>query len=1078
MARPQKRIGLILASIHTGSSLSVWPSFVRAAAREGANLFIFPGGRLNARADSANLRNPVYSLVNRENLDGLISWASTIHYTEAEEEFEEFHRRFEPLPFVTLSYKIPGHPCVEFDSYNGMKALVNHCILSHGARRIAFLRGPVFHRSAEARYGGYLDALKEAGLPAAPSLVSEPVNWDGGEEAAAQLLEGRGLVPGRDFDTLIGASDLMVFGAVNYFTQRGYHLPRDYHAGGFNNSGEGKLLERSLSTVHMPYAELGAESFRILLNLLGQKLKKTGDVLLRAEPIIRESCGCTPFGPPELSPGRAPPRDSPGRDFAGREEAAFLELAAKYLKLGPGSLEAQALPLGRAFFSGGEGRFFPLFEKALARYFDSGREAENLLALAEAVFSSGLIPEERRRAAEPLVYRTIFKVQERRAIHDRYEKEKWNTALNSLKCELLGTRDRNSLIRSLARHLPVIGITTAALMLWEDEESSLCVGSFSPRGLSPLREQRFPARLLVPPAIREEYAGGIFMVQPLFIENQSLGYFIHNVSTGDGLVFEELRSAVSYALKGIFLLEELVRARKVAEQAERAKTEFLKALETELYDPLLGMMDKLEGLEKRLVPEAGAADAAARVLGELKALVASRETEAASLIDLTLARVDELYLRKHLFDPDELLPGIGAFPLLSGDTGRLAQCFSLIREEYGGAVSARAGRGGLSLRFEAGEKPGGGGKRRLFFAERVILIHGGEFRAGEGGCEVLLPWTTLSGRDPAKRRPSREDHVLVLSDPELIPKGFFDLEPVYDIEKAAALPGKTAFILWNADAAPAEDFVKISALRQRPEFTAVPFLCYGKGLSGKTLADAIDQAIRSPRKRTVLFIGEGEWVSRPPPPFGPFWEGIGEEIRIQSLGFFNETVAEISPSLIVVNSLSTEAAAVIRRHPLTVTVPIIMLSGRIDSPAGVLALGQYSRLILCHRPVAFSPEFAGRVRAVMAGEEILPPHTGALVKKTLLYFDRHAESPISRWKLAEAVNVSEDYLTRVFHRELGLSLWDYLNRYRVFLAAELLVRTNETIQEIAFKTGFQDQAYFCRVFKKIYGSPPGHLRKH
>ena len=225
MPHSQRRLGLILASIHAGSSLKVWPCFARLAARENASLFIFPGGRLNARPDSENLRNPVYSLVNPENLDGFISWSSTIRYTEPAEEFEDFHRRFDPLPFVTMAYKIPGHPCVAFDAYNGMKALVSHFIQAHGARKIAFLRGPDFHQSAVDRYQGYCDALQEAGLEAGLPLVTDPFNWDNGEAAAAQLFEGRALRPGRDFDTLIGASDLMVFQGVNYLSAQGFHMP-------------------------------------------------------------------------------------------------------------------------------------------------------------------------------------------------------------------------------------------------------------------------------------------------------------------------------------------------------------------------------------------------------------------------------------------------------------------------------------------------------------------------------------------------------------------------------------------------------------------------------------------------------------------------------------------------------------------------------------------------------------------------------------------------------------------------------------------------------------------------------------
>ncbi|MDE6736746.1 MAG: AraC family transcriptional regulator, partial [Treponemataceae bacterium] len=112
----------------------------------------------------------------------------------------------------------------------------------------------------------------------------------------------------------------------------------------------------------------------------------------------------------------------------------------------------------------------------------------------------------------------------------------------------------------------------------------------------------------------------------------------------------------------------------------------------------------------------------------------------------------------------------------------------------------------------------------------------------------------------------------------------------------------------------------------------------------------------------------------------------------------------------------------------------------------------------------------------LGGDEPLPSHTGALIKKAILYLNKNYSQQIVRWKLADTVHVSEDYLTRIFHKELGLSLWEYLNRYRIYLAERLLLETNDTVYEIAERIGFQDKAYFCRVFKKIYGISPGKIR--
>ena len=57
-----------------------------------------------------------------------------------------------------------------------------------------------------------------------------------------------------------------------------------------------------------------------------------------------------------------------------------------------------------------------------------------------------------------------------------------------------------------------------------------------------------------------------------------------------------------------------------------------------------------------------------------------------------------------------------------------------------------------------------------------------------------------------------------------------------------------------------------------------------------------------------------------------------------------------------------------------------------------------------------------------------------------------------------------------------MSPWEYLNRYRIHVASDLLASTNLPLSEVALQTGFQDQAYFCRVFKKYRGCTPSGLR--
>ncbi|GHU79550.1 hypothetical protein FACS189462_5250 [Spirochaetia bacterium] len=54
------------------------------------------------------------------------------------------------------------------------------------------------------------------------ALVTESSGWAEGEAACARLIEDRGLLPHRDFDTLIGSSDMMALPAIQYLSKLGY----------------------------------------------------------------------------------------------------------------------------------------------------------------------------------------------------------------------------------------------------------------------------------------------------------------------------------------------------------------------------------------------------------------------------------------------------------------------------------------------------------------------------------------------------------------------------------------------------------------------------------------------------------------------------------------------------------------------------------------------------------------------------------------------------------------------------------------------------------------------------------------
>ena len=101
----------------------------------------------------------------------------------------------------------------------------------------------------------------------------------------------------------------------------------------------------------------------------------------------------------------------------------------------------------------------------------------------------------------------------------------------------------------------------------------------------------------------------------------------------------------------------------------------------------------------------------------------------------------------------------------------------------------------------------------------------------------------------------------------------------------------------------------------------------------------------------------------------------------------------------------------------------------------------------------------------------------ALVKKAQEYVAANYVAAFTREELAGALGVSEAYVSRIFRRVTGMALWDYVHHYRITCACELLDRTAMTITEIAFAVGFNDPAYFTRIFRKETGKSPQEYRK-
>lgn len=98
------------------------------------------------------------------------------------------------------------------------------------------------------------------------------------------------------------------------------------------------------------------------------------------------------------------------------------------------------------------------------------------------------------------------------------------------------------------------------------------------------------------------------------------------------------------------------------------------------------------------------------------------------------------------------------------------------------------------------------------------------------------------------------------------------------------------------------------------------------------------------------------------------------------------------------------------------------------------------------------------------------------VRSALRYMAENYNCPLTLETVAEAVFLSPNYFSTLFRKTVGVSFRHHLCRIRVEESKRLLLSTDYSLTDIAIAMGFNDQSYYCKVFKRITGLTPGQYR--
>jgi len=603
-----ERPTIALAMVDTGHAWTraVWRGAMDAAREQEVNLICFPGRLLDLEARPFDAQaNVIYWLLSADYIDGLIDYVPTTLWRFVPGIYHDLTARAVAVggprhaPIVNVEREMEGFTSILKDDYGMMRQVVTHLVEVHNCRRLAFVGNVDLRPWFGERYRAYVDVLREHDLVVDPALFCNSFE----EQEIVSWLDGLDF---SDLDAVVGGNDGPALLVQRLLQARGAHVPRDVAVTGFDDVAEGSAGIPALTTVRVPFYEMGQQAVAaVLATLRGEQVAER--YVLPGRLIVRESCDCLPTvvvdadtkigadsnAAPTLSELRGPVLavleeavravgEEPAGDWAerlweaivarikGDESRAFLD------ELGGGLRWVAEVGGDVGVWHGA----LSALRAQVLPYLAAGDRvrAENLFQQGQA-----LIGEHVRRQGQVRVL----------------EAERQADLLREISNQVATTSSMIGLQDVLSTGLPRLGILGCYISLYEGAEvpaeTSRLIVAYNQEGPVKLEKdgQVFPSHQLVPEGLLSRKTPFYLVVEALYFGKKQLGFAVFEAGPQDGSIYETLQKQLSSALEGVMLsvhnielYNQARQAQLVAEKADQLKTRLLANVSHELRTPL------------------------------------------------------------------------------------------------------------------------------------------------------------------------------------------------------------------------------------------------------------------------------------------------------------------------------------------------------------------------------------------------------------------------------------------------------------------------------------------------------------
>ncbi|MGN0315319.1 MAG: helix-turn-helix domain-containing protein [Fusicatenibacter sp.] len=129
-----------------------------------------------------------------------------------------------------------------------------------------------------------------------------------------------------------------------------------------------------------------------------------------------------------------------------------------------------------------------------------------------------------------------------------------------------------------------------------------------------------------------------------------------------------------------------------------------------------------------------------------------------------------------------------------------------------------------------------------------------------------------------------------------------------------------------------------------------------------------------------------------------------------------------------------------------------------------------------HTSVRGSKEFIRYLFEKLEGNKSTDSHQENVIEQLKAYIEQHLGEDLSRTVLAKKVYLSEDYISKLFVKMVGMSIPNYIAARRMERAKEYLRSSSLPISKIAMEVGYSNFSYFSKTFRDMVGYTPNEYR--